>query len=152
MRDRSKTIDSLRRLAERPGSVEEGNTARRLLELMGGTDWIPTLFDPHKFPLGSVVYYCYWCYRNDRAVVVKGRNGLFQYHQGQTWMRLKFDRLKTPRWVPVTSNLGCHIGIAPFVGNEAEVLYRRDIDWQIHDAEFREKLRNLGIGVERLSA
>jgi hypothetical protein len=36
MRDRSKTIASLRRLIERPGTPQEGETARRLLEMMGG--------------------------------------------------------------------------------------------------------------------
>lgn len=32
MRNRTKTIEALRRLAERPGTPQEGETARRLLE------------------------------------------------------------------------------------------------------------------------
>ena len=60
-------------------------------------------------------------------------------------MRLKFDRLKQPRWVPVTSKLGCHIGLIPFEGNEATTLVRMDLDWQQKDADFLQKLRDLGI-------
>jgi hypothetical protein len=66
-------------------------------------------------------------------------------------MRLKFDRLKHPRWVPVTSDLGCHIALKPFAGNEKEVLYRRDIDGQIHDREFRDSCAALGIDLTRVS-
>jgi hypothetical protein len=118
---------------------------------MGGVEWIPKPFDPSLFPVGTTVFYCYWCYENDRAVVMKGRNGMFQHHQGQTWMRLKFDRLKQPRWVPVTSKLGCHIGLVPFEGNEAMTLYRGDIDWQEHDRQFREECAALGIDLTPLS-
>ena len=35
MRNKQKTIESLRRLAERPGSPNEGEIARRLLEQLG---------------------------------------------------------------------------------------------------------------------
>ncbi len=60
-------------------------------------------------------------------------------------MRLKFDHLKQPRWVPVTSNLGCHIAAVPFSGNEEETLYRGIVDWQERDREFRESCAVLGI-------
>ena len=41
MRNRSRTIESLRRLAERPGTPHEGETARMLLAKLGAIDWTP---------------------------------------------------------------------------------------------------------------
>jgi hypothetical protein len=151
MRDRQRTLEALRRLAERPGSPQEGETARRLLAMMDGAEWIPKPFDPALFPLGTVVFYCCWAHRNYRGIVTKGRDGLSQTHHGQTWMRLKFDHLKNARWVPVTSELGCHIGLVPFEGNEEETLYRRDVDWQEHDRQFREQCASLGIDLTPIS-
>ena len=145
MRDKQRTIEALRHLAERPGTPQEGETARRLLALMGGVEWIVKPFDPALFPVGTTVFYCYWTYRNLRAVVMTGKDGLYQTHRGQTWMRLKFTHLLHPRWVPVTSELGCHIALERFSGNEEETLYRGDIDWQERDREFREQCAALGI-------
>jgi len=142
MRDRSKTIAALRRLIERPGTPHEGETARRLLEMMGGKDWVPHPFNPSEFPVGTRVFYCYWCYRNDEGTMCKQAP---KWIQGKWWMRIKFDRLKQPRWVPVTSELGCHLGLKPFEGNDCEVLYHRDIDWEEHDREFIQRLKDLGI-------
>lgn len=118
MRNRAKTLASLRRLAERPGTKHEGDTARRMLERMG--EWQGRAFDPAAFPPKTEVYYCYWCYRNERGIV---RKPAPKKLQGQWWMLIKFDSLKSPRWVPVTSKLGCHIALRPFKGEEAEILY-----------------------------
>jgi hypothetical protein len=38
-------------------------------------------------------------------------------------LRIKFDHLKTPLRVPVTSAKGCHIAKQPFSPEEAEYLY-----------------------------
>ena len=65
-------------------------------------------------------------------------------------MRIKFDRLKQPRWVPVTSNLGCHLGFTPFVGNEKGVLYHKDIDWEETYRKMLEKFKAYGIDVSRI--
>ena len=51
-------------------------------------------------------------------------------------MRIKFERLKQARWVPVTSPLGCHLSLTPFEGNEQETLYRMDLEWEEHDREW----------------
>ena len=147
MRDRSKTIASLRRLIERPGTPQEGETARRLLEMMGGKDWVPRPFDASMFPCGTVVYYCYWGRENERCTVCKSPP---KWIQGKWWMRLKLDRLKNPLWVPVTSDLGCHLGFTPFEGNDFEVLSRMDVDWEETYRKMLEKFRALGIDVSRL--
>jgi len=143
-RDRAATIQALRRLAERPGTPEEGETARSLLKQFGGVTWVPLPFNPSDFPPGTVVFYCYWCYRNDRAVVCKQSP---KWQRGGWWMRLRFDRLKQPRWVPVTSTLGCHLGKEPFTGNVEETLYRRDVDWALKDAELRKRFEAHGISL-----
>src|ERR1700677_2577305 len=147
MRDRSKTIASLRRLIERPGTPQEGETARRLLEMMGGKDWVPRPFIPSMFPVGTVIYYCYWGYENERGTI---RTKPPKLIQGQWWMLIKFDRLKNPFWVPVTSELGCHLGLTPFVGNEQKVLYHRDIEWEETYRKMLEEFRAAGIDVSRL--
>ena len=144
MRDRSKTIEALRNLAERPGTPEEGATARRLLEMFGGVEWVPLPFIPSDFPPGSVVFYCHWCSRNERATV---RSKPPRWIQGQWWMLLKLDRLKQAGWYPVTSNLGCHLGKEPFAGNVEETLYRMDVDWALKDAEFRKQCAAHGISL-----
>jgi hypothetical protein len=135
MRNKQKTIESLRRLAERPGSPNEGEIARALLEQLGAKFWKARPFAPSLFPPGTVVYYCYWCYRNDRGVV---RTKPPKVIQNQWWMLIKFDRLKQARWVPVTSELGCHLSLTPFEGNEQETLYQRDVDWE---AKMEERIR-----------
>src|SRR5208337_5001128 len=147
MRDRSKTIAALRRLIERPGTPQEGETARRLLEMMGGKDWVPRPFNPSEYPVGTRIYYCYWCYDNDTGTMCKQAP---KWNHGQWWMRIKFDRLKQPRWVPVTSELGCHLGHEPFKGNEHDVLYHRDIDWEETYRKMIEKFKAHGIDVSRL--
>ena len=65
-------------------------------------------------------------------------------------MLIKFDRLKSARWVPVTSDLGCHIGLEPFKGNEYKVLYNRDIDWEETYRKMLEDFKAHGIDVSRL--
>lgn len=137
MRNRSKTIEALRRLAERPGTPEEGETARALLErLGGGRKWKPRPFDAAMFPQGTRIFYCYWCYRNYPGVV---RTKPPKVIDGQWWMLIKFDRLKAPRWVPVTSELGCHIGLVPFEGLEEETLYHRDAWYWEQSKMFEQK-------------
>ena len=142
MRDRSRTIEALRRLAERPGTPAEGETAHRLLEMMGAVEWNARPFDVAIFRPGATVFYCYWCYRNARGTICKQPP---RSRRGQWWMRIKFDHLKQPRWVPVTSLLGCHLSLEPFAGNEEETLYRMDLDWQEHDRAFMARLAALGI-------
>jgi hypothetical protein len=140
MRNRRKTIESLRRLAERPGTPAEGETAHRLLEQMleqmgakSSPPIPPRIFSLGQFPRGTQVYYCYWCYDNARGVIdCNGPKVL----DSQIRMRIKFDRLKQPRWVPVTSKHGCHIALAPFRGDEAELLYNY---WADSIDELREK-------------
>lgn len=139
MKNKSKTIDALRRVAERPGSPNEGEIAKRLLAQLGVKHWTPRQFIRSDWLKGKEVFYCYWCYRNDHGVIASDKT---QVHRGETWLRIKFDRLKQPRWVPVTSPLGCHIGTEPFTGNESETLYRRDLDWEEHDREFLERMRS----------
>jgi hypothetical protein len=65
-------------------------------------------------------------------------------------MLIKFDRLKTPIWVPVTSELGCHLGLEPFKGNEQKVLYNRDIEWEETYRKMLEEFKAHGIDVSRL--
>ena len=142
MRDRSKTIAALRRLIERPGTPQEGETALRLLNMLGGKEWVPRPFNPKMFPVGTEVFYCYWCYRNVRGTII---NRSPKMRNNECWLGIKFDCYSRARWVPVTSELGCHISLDPFEGNEEEILYRGDIDWQEKDREFQEKLRSLGI-------
>src|SRR6185437_9694615 len=119
-RNRHRTIESLRRLADRPGTVAEGEAARKLLEKLGPNEWVPKPFDAVLFPAGTTVFYCYWAYDNQRGVVCKQPPKM---QRGNWWMRIKFDRLKQPRWVPVTSIVGCHIGLQPFQGREQKILY-----------------------------
>jgi len=126
MRNKRATAASLRRLAERPGTPAEGETARRLLAKFAPKEWVGRPFAAADFPKGARVFYCYWCYRNDPAIVVTHN---VKHIGGATWMCLKFDRLKNSRWVPVTSSLGCHLALAPFEGDEAEILYHMDKDW-----------------------
>jgi hypothetical protein len=134
VRDKAKTIASLRRLAERPGSPNEGEIARRLLEQLGAKAWVGRPFNPvEEFFSGATIYYCYWAYRNERGVICKQAPKM---QRGEWWMRIKFERLKQARWVPVTSPLGCHLSLTPFEGNEQETLYRMDLEWEEHDREW----------------
>lgn len=147
MRDRSKIISALRRLIERPGTPQECETARRLLEMMGGKDWVPRPFEASMFPCDAVVYYCYWGSDNERCTVLKSPPKIIQ---GQWWMRLKLDRLKNPLWVPVTSDLGCHLGLEPFKGNDQKVLYNMDVEWEETYRKMLEDSKAHGIDVSRL--
>ena len=94
MRDRSQTIAALRRLAERPGTPAEGETARRLLEAMGGISWVPHPFDPAMFPAGTRTFYCYWCYRN---TPVEGSEEETLYRRNIDWVQMQRDFLKRLR-------------------------------------------------------
>jgi hypothetical protein len=118
-RNRRRTIESLKRLAERPGTPEEGKTARALLEKMLGN--IPKPFDPAEFPRGTAVFYNRWAYPQNDPCVIVGREP--KIIQGETWLRMSFPHLKQPRRVPVTSRKGCHISKAPLAAADAEYLY-----------------------------
>lgn len=124
-RNRAKTVASLRRLAERPGTRSEGEVAKRMLERFGIHEWHATPYDAAKYPADTRIYYCYWCYRNEAGTVCKQPAKKIQ---GQWWLRIKFDYLKSPRWVPITSRLGCHISTAKFNGREAEIMYHMSED------------------------
>jgi hypothetical protein len=120
MRNRRQTIESLRRLAERPGTKAEGETARRLLEAMTAGMPQPKPFNLSEFPRGTEIWYAYWCYWNCRGTV---RTKPPKMIQGKWWMLIKFDHLKQARWVPVTSGKGCHISKRPFTAEETEFLH-----------------------------
>jgi hypothetical protein len=135
MRNRRKTIESLRRLAERPGTKHEGEVARQMLERMEGSNSSLKVFDFKlcEFPIGTDVFYNYWAYpKNSRAVVMKGKDGHFKVIEGKTWMRLKFDNLKSPRWVPVTSVKGSHISKTPLSNEDAQYMH---YDWHYEKGE-----------------
>ena len=125
MRDRRQTIAALRRLADRPGTPHEGDTARRMLRKMEANNPPdpppmppPKPFDASRFPRGTNVFYNRWAYPiNDPCVVLSEPKII----EGQTWIRMKFQHLKQPRWVPVTSSKGCHISILPL--DEIDALY-----------------------------
>lgn len=140
MRNRHKTIESLRRLAERPGTPAEGETARRLLEEMVGKLPHSRLFNTEEFPLLTEVWYAYWCYRNVHGFVAGKQPKIIE---GKTWVRIKFDHLKQPRWVPVTSkDCGSHLSKTPFSEQDADWLYHMgrpvEPDW---DAILRDASR-----------
>jgi hypothetical protein len=120
MRNRRKTIESLRRLAERPGTKAEGETAKRLLESMTAGMPQPKPLNLADFPRGTEIWYAYWCYSNCRGTV---RTKPPKIIQGRWWMLVKFDHLKQARWVPVESRKGCHISKTPFSPEQADYLY-----------------------------
>lgn len=121
MRNRRKTIASLRRLADRPGTPEEGETARALLERMEGFVRPRRLFTESEFPRFTKIYYNYWAYAWNEKGIIVGKTP--RQIQGQTWVRIKFDHLKSPRSVPVTSTKhGCHISREPISKEESDEL------------------------------
>lgn len=117
-----KTIEALKRLAERPGTLHEGETARRMLEKMVGS--VPTVkpFRIEDFPRGTSVFYNYWAYPQNAPCVVVGK--FPRVIKGETWLRLRFEHLKQPRWVPVTSAKGSHISKVALSAEEAGYLYK----------------------------
>lgn len=147
MRDKQRTIESLRRLAERPGTPQEGETARRLLEKMVGskstTHARGRIFSHVDFPVLSEVWYAYWCYPNQHGFIASDK---IKQTEGKIWMRIKFDHLKQPRWVPVTSlECGSHISRTPWIEADARWLYEMgrpiEPDW---DYLMRECIRRAG--------
>jgi hypothetical protein len=139
-RNRRRTIESLKRLAERPGTPAEGETARRLLEKMGeniSPPYIGRVFTIANFPRGTRVFYQYWAYENATGAIACD---LSKVIQGQIWMRIKFDHLKQARWVPVTSKRGCHLAQKPFHGDEAILLENLWVDSVEEFNEWRENI------------
>lgn len=120
-RDRRKTIAALRRLAERPGTPAEGETARRLLEKMAPMRTVKPFLSA-EFPRGVAVFYNYWAYRENEPCLIVGKEP--KLIDGKTWLRMKFDKLKQPRWVPVTSVMGCHISRTPLPSEESDYMCR----------------------------
>lgn len=126
MRDKQRTIESLRRLAERPGTPQEGETARRILEKMVENSKTTQrsrgrVFNHSDFPVLAEVWYSYWCYPNQHGYIVGSK---IKQTEGRIWMRIKFDHLKQPRWVPVTSSeCGCHISRTAWADADAGWLY-----------------------------
>ena len=121
MRNRRKTIESLKRLAERPGTPSEGKVARALLERM--VERTPTVkpFNAAEFPPGTAVFYNRWAYPVNDPCVIVGRKP--KIVEGETWLRMRFTHLKQPRSVPVTSAKGCHISKTPLTPEDADQLY-----------------------------
>lgn len=148
-------IEALRALAERPGTVAEGELAREMLARAeksqpkrSRTEAFSAYLKSHsiedleescgpnlcacgalrpffescmdsfrhqaiageirkRFPKGTRVYYNYWDYsRNDPGVVT-------EYPCTWNWLRIKFDRLKAARSVPIYSPKGWHLSVAP---------------------------------------
>lgn len=122
MRNRRRTIESLRRLAERPGTPHEGETAQRLLdEMLGRVRRKAIPFRAEEFPQMTEVWYAYWCYLNVHGYVTSREPKTIR---GKTWVWIKFDHLKQARWVPVTSDeCGCHLSRAPFSEDDALYLH-----------------------------
>jgi hypothetical protein len=121
MRDRRKTVESLRRLAERPGTKAEGEVAKRMLKRMAGDVPTPKKFSAAEFSRGTAVFYNYWAYpQNDPCVIVGKEPKIIA---GETWVRMRFTHLKQPRRVPVTSAKGCHISKTPLSTADAEYMY-----------------------------
>jgi hypothetical protein len=121
VRNRHKTIDSLRRLAERPGTKAEGETAKAMLDKMLQSCPQRKPFNAAEFPRGTEVFYNYWAYPTNDPCVIVGKQP--KVIQGQTWVRMKFNHLKHPRSVPVTSRKGCHISKTPLSEQDAEYFY-----------------------------
>lgn len=121
MRNRRQTIESLRRLAERPGTKHEGETARKLLEKMVGSVPVPKPFRACDFPRDTKVFYNYWAYPQNDPCVIVGREP--KIIEGRVWLRMRFNHLKRPRRVPVTSTKGLHISKEPLSQSDAEYLY-----------------------------
>lgn len=120
MRNRRKTIESLRRLVDRPGTPHEGAVAAAMLERLVGDEPQPKPFRMEDWPRMTPIFYSYWCYKNARGVIA---GKAFKMIQGQWWIRIKFDHLKTVRIVPVTSSIGCHISKTRHSEEEATWLY-----------------------------
>lgn len=123
MRDRKKTIESLRRLAERPGTPEEGDTAAALLGRLIANEPPPfsmPQFSASAFPKGTRIFYNYWAYKANAPGTIFGRNP--KTVNGEVWLTVKFDHLKNPRSVPVTSNKGCHLSTEPLGAYESDQL------------------------------
>ena len=121
MRNRQKTIASLKRLAERPGTPAEGDTARRLLAEMVGNAPQSKPFVLSDWPRGTEVYYNYWSYGNAHGVIV-GKDP--KIIEGQVWLRIKFDHYKQVRRVPITSRKGCHLSRTPLPKDEVDFMWR----------------------------
>ncbi len=126
MRNRRRTIESLRRLADRPGTPHEGATARMLLERMIASAPTSKPFDIAEFPRGTAVYYNYWAYPHNDPCVIVGKES--KIIQGQTWIIMRFTHLKQPRRVPVTSRKGSHISKTPLSSQDVEYLYNSHLD------------------------
>ena len=80
-----------------------------------------TQFDSSRFPRFTTIYYNYWAYKKNQRGVIVGKS--HKEVEGRTWLRIKFDHLKTPRAVPITSVKGCHISTAPLAEDDCEYLY-----------------------------
>jgi hypothetical protein len=52
--------------------------------------------------------------------------------------------------VPVTSELGCHLGLKPFENNEYQVLSHMDIEWEETYRKMLDEFRACGIDVSKL--
>jgi hypothetical protein len=121
MRNRRRTIESLQRLAERPGTPAEGETARLLLKRMEGFVRPRRLFIEAEFPRFTKIYYNYWAHAWNQEGVIVGKKP--KEIQGEIWIRIQFNYLKNPRLVPVTSSKhGCHISKTPISKQESDEL------------------------------
>lgn len=140
-----RTIEALKRLAERPGTPAEGEVARAMLEKLGVRHVKD--FDPAEWPEGKRVFYNYWAYFNEAGAVCKQPHKI---QRGQIWLRIKFDRLKQARWVPVSSeHYGCHLTEQPMTREESKDTW--NFDWRENERELWERLNRAGIFDERKS-
>jgi hypothetical protein len=121
MRNRRKTIESLKRLAERPGTKHEGVVAHQMLKRMLGNIPDVIAFRADDFPAGTTVFYNYWAYPENDVCLVMSKSPKIIHRQ--TWLRLAFIHLRRTRWVPVTSAKGCHISKTPLSSEDAHYMY-----------------------------
>jgi hypothetical protein len=121
MRIRRRTLESLRRLAERPGTKHEGIVAAAMLAKMQSKTPKFSKFSVADWPRGTKGFYNYWAYdRNSECEVMTKPPKIIQ---GQWWIRLRFKHLKQPRWAPITNVKGCHLSKRPLSDTEAEYMY-----------------------------
>ena|SRR5258707_8918992 len=139
---KSRRLQALQNLANRPGTEAEGAVAREMLERHQAKEDPYTLAQriAHaayakvqtdiksrdaiakeirlRFPKGTRVYYNKWAYRSNSPGVVTGYPRI-QFDGSWGWIRIKFDHLKYASAVPIYSSLGWHLSGTPVSGAES---------------------------------
>lgn len=127
MRDRAQTVAKLENLAARPGTPQEGETARRKLKEQRAkqVDEMvysePVGFDASRFPAGTVVYYNSQISRPNRRAVVM--DALFWLDKKEQYFRMRFDDRHSAATVCVHFNGKTYISAKPLDEDELRVLH-----------------------------